>query len=46
MSDKNKLCTCGHIESCHREDWCHGPTGYAFGAVAYGCSCKKFEEKL
>jgi hypothetical protein len=42
-----KVCTnCRHIKECHREGtWCKGPTGYAFGAFAYGCTCEKFECK-
>jgi len=42
-----KVCTnCGHIKECHRENtYCKGPTGYAFGAVAFGCTCTKFEWK-
>ena len=43
---KTDLCTCKHIEECHGKSKamvCMGPTGYAFGAISYGCSCKGFE---
>ena len=51
---EDKLCVCGHIELCHKQrkerttfalPYCMGPTGYAFGAFSYGCSCEEFIEK-
>ena len=40
------MCSCGHIESAHRKmtnPACLAPTGYAFGAFSFGCSCTTFE---
>ena len=45
MSD-DAMCSCGHIESAHRKmtnPACLAPTGYAFGAFSFGCSCTTFE---
>ena len=40
------MCSCGHVESAHRkmtDPACLAPTGYAFGAFSFGCSCATFE---
>ena len=40
------MCSCGHIESAHRKmtnPACLAPTGYAFGAFSFGCSCTTFD---